>query len=307
MNSDEIFGLPNLGNTCFMNSSIQALLACTEVVNEIRSRDVRGDLNKRVFRVIFSKKGLGSQARNVCELLMHMYAKYNIDYEIGRQEDCTEYLMYLLDNIETTKHELMVSETSVWHRQNDRDEVRLLPTNSLSLPIVSVDGKVLKTFKECIKECFSSYDVDEDISHSKKIISTGKHLFVDLKRFAVKMVRGRGVQYKLKHEVEMTETIILTVGGNKINYNLVAMILHEGECGGGHYTCFRKINDTWYYFNDESVTELDSPYYNVGEDENGDAILESIFLSGYFYVYEKGLPCTQAEIDQYEIEDELGL
>ncbi|CAL1540457.1 unnamed protein product, partial [Lymnaea stagnalis] len=42
-------------------------------------------------------------------------------------------------------------------------------------------------------------------------------------------------------------------------YDLVAIICHHGTAGGGHYTayCLNHLNDQWYEFDDQYVTEVD--------------------------------------------------
>ncbi|XP_046362270.1 ubiquitin carboxyl-terminal hydrolase 20-like isoform X2 [Haliotis rufescens] len=43
------------------------------------------------------------------------------------------------------------------------------------------------------------------------------------------------------------------------SYNLVAVICHHGTAGGGHYTayCLNYVNEQWYEFDDQYVTEVD--------------------------------------------------
>jgi len=39
-------------------------------------------------------------------------------------------------------------------------------------------------------------------------------------------------------------------------YDLYAVSNHSGSLGGGHYTAYTKVNDSWFCFNDESVTPV---------------------------------------------------
>ncbi|KAI0076195.1 cysteine proteinase [Panus rudis PR-1116 ss-1] len=37
-------------------------------------------------------------------------------------------------------------------------------------------------------------------------------------------------------------------------YDLFAVVCHEGQIDNGHYTCFARYQDEWYYFDDDKVT-----------------------------------------------------
>ena len=45
-------------------------------------------------------------------------------------------------------------------------------------------------------------------------------------------------------------------GGPPLIYRLVAVIHHLGSGMGGHYMCFRRIEDKWYLMNDQIVKEV---------------------------------------------------
>lgn len=48
---------------------------------------------------------------------------------------------------------------------------------------------------------------------------------------------------------------ILDISGVSLNkgkweYEIYGVVVHQGGVGGGHYICYTKRNDDWYYFSD---------------------------------------------------------
>lgn len=110
-------GLANLGNTCFMNSSLQLLLHIEPLVNYFRSGQHTADLNRKsptrgevansFFKLIqdieanSQQKSQGiSTASSVSPVELQKavgnFAPYLMDYS---QQDCQEFLRFLLDGL----------------------------------------------------------------------------------------------------------------------------------------------------------------------------------------------------------------
>ncbi|CAI2373272.1 unnamed protein product [Moneuplotes crassus] len=102
-------------------------------------------------------------------------------------------------------------------------------------------------------------------------------LFVSLKRFK----SGRGSYFKDKledkvlfpiEELDISDIILSNknADGTKkqdIKYELYAVSNHYGNMGFGHYTAYAKnpLDNTWYDFDDSSVTEMNNPSQIVSE------------------------------------------
>lgn len=284
MDRQLIFGLQNLRNTCFMNASIQSLLAFHDLIDEINTRDTRGDINLRVMRVIFSERGLPKQSQEVCELLMHMFARDSFSYVVGQQADASEFIVFLLDKINATRQKIRIEITRKFLYEGE-DIVSYENEDMLIVNIVDDNGNKLSTFDECFRNYSTDFIRDEPEekeedkegyirrTHSDreyKIEKTGKHFYIQLKRF---MRTARGTNRKLKHEVEMPQTIMLPIGDEIVECNMVSMIQHDGDVGRGHYYTFRKIDDSWFLFNDEHVRKVE--------------MTDDDFNSGFMYVYER--------------------
>lgn len=263
-----LIGLNNLGNTCFINSCIQIILSSKGILNEIRTRNVAGDIDKRVQRITFSESGLPIQKDEVCALLMNIYERDNSEYEIGQSQDCSEFLTYYFEYLKTTNQKITI-ET----KTSDNDgtvSVTECMEDILFLPIPQKNGIV--DFYDCFDEYrHTEFENKNGIGTVEyKIKSTGKQIFVGLKRFSGTLFMGNYVSYKINRSVEMYDEITIPVNDIPTKYTLVAVILHFGELNGGHYIAYRKIHGQWTFADDSTVGLLDDGQFN----------------RGYIYVYE---------------------
>ena len=106
-----VVGLENLGNTCFMNSSLQQLLHVQPLVEYFMRDDVLSKINKRSCRngvlcASFSQlckdviKAGSTSTKSIAPVkfkkAVAQYAPYLLDFQ---QQDCHEFLRFLLDGL----------------------------------------------------------------------------------------------------------------------------------------------------------------------------------------------------------------
>lgn len=111
-----LVGLMNLGNTCFLNSSIQCLAACTELTQYFVNRSHLSDLNEK------NPLGTAGQlAKHYATLIHQMHSgvlgpigPYELKYAIStfakqfsgyRQHDSHELLSFLLDGLHEVRRQ----------------------------------------------------------------------------------------------------------------------------------------------------------------------------------------------------------
>lgn len=89
------------------------------------------------------------------------------------------------------------------------------------------------------------------------MVSAPRVLVVQLKRFMVEGMdskSGRPIKRKIHEMVEYSEQWTLL----EHNYQLVNVVVHEGELDKGHYYSYGRGREQWRCFNDASVGQLES-------------------------------------------------
>uniref|UniRef100_A0AC35GC94 USP domain-containing protein n=1 Tax=Panagrolaimus sp. PS1159 TaxID=55785 RepID=A0AC35GC94_9BILA len=86
-------------------------------------------------------------------------------------------------------------------------------------------------------------------------------LIINLKRFmcinGVFVKNKSSVKFPLK---DFNMSPYMVDGSFDEIYECIGYVIHRGEIHGGHYVCYTKRNNDWYFLNDEDVTKVDEKY-----------------------------------------------
>ncbi|KAL7720734.1 Ubiquitin carboxyl-terminal hydrolase [Entamoeba marina] len=134
-----------------------------------------------------------------------------------------------------------------------------LPQTPLLNPnSVSLDWCMKDFFKESVLEKGNEWKCDgcgkKVNAYQKCIIEFSPNvLIVHLKRF--RYVENWRI-VKDNQLVTFPFELDLSQYSSEGLYNLVSVVNHRGTMSGGHYYSYCKLNNEWYIFNDDSVTEI---------------------------------------------------
>jgi ubiquitin C-terminal hydrolase len=339
-----IIGLKNIGNTCYLNTSVQCLSHLKKLKEYFISNLYITDLNNR-FNQLKGKNLLSIKiTREFAKLITALWTNtisiipksfheiiqsHNDQFSGYDQQDSHEILSFILDNlheglkydvdikfsgiIENNVDELVVESIKNWkinleneysiiadlffgqfinkvmsYESNSSKEylsINFEMFNMLNIPICgnNIYDSLSKYFE---KEKLESKYLNEktgkyiDAYRQIKIVKVPKYLIIVLKRFKThhngSLVKTNSY---LEFPIDNLDLSIYCEGYNSFycNLKLISIGCHNGNLDGGHYFCIsRHINEKWYQYNDEHVSEININSYK-----------EIIFNYGYILIYEK--------------------
>ncbi|XP_061232900.1 ubiquitin carboxyl-terminal hydrolase 36 [Neopsephotus bourkii] len=279
-------GLRNLGNTCFLNSTVQCLTYTPPLANYLLSREHRCTRDQGTFCMICIMQNHVAQAfansgnaikpvafvRDLKKIAGHM--------RFGQQEDAHEFLRYTIDAMQQsclsgcTRLDCESQATTLVHQIFGgylRSRVKCLACKSISdtydpfLDLAleiwqarDVRGALELFVKPDLLGGENSYlcaGCNSRVSATKRfsIHRASNVLTLSLKRFfcgGQKITKVVTYPEFLNLRPYMSES-----EGDPVMYGLYAVLVHSGySCHAGHYYCYVKAsNGQWYQMNDSMV------------------------------------------------------
>ena len=288
---EKIFGLKNIGLTCYMNSFLQILFHCPQFMEEIEKYSVNSFKNSILYNF---KRIIKNPERLNLEKFKSSLNKIEKDYSEFIQNDSQKFGIDLIDAIiSEIKNEKYLTTES----QTDSDNSNIIdPKKMYQIYIKQYQYDFIPLEKMLT---MNQYYIQEK-NNKKKIIFENsisvdllfpekKHYFHSIPKYNLKQLLD--LKYKIKktikickcpdiliitidravlekkntyhpEELEYTEILELKeytdkdiIKYDKCQYRLFGVNKKEGYyMNSGHYYCEIKINNIWYRFNDLNVT-----------------------------------------------------
>ncbi|XP_029169097.1 ubiquitin carboxyl-terminal hydrolase 36 [Nylanderia fulva] len=288
-------GMFNIGNTCYLNSTLQALFHVPALVNWLlsdphhNSKMEQNDGECLTCAVAKTLQFTHQKSGNAIKPY-YIYSKLKLICRTmvpGQQEDAHEFLRYLLEGMErtylirhkATKLDSYSKETTPINQIFGgyiRTEVKCLQCQHVSTTFqhfqdLLVDIRKANTLDEALNSYFSREQLDNNdykCEACKRRVPATKQftlerppkvLCVQLKRFSVlggKISRHIG----FKQTIDMGPYLWREPGESprQLTYKLMSMVTHMGpSVNCGHYTAIAQVSSGQYYsFDDCSVRPL---------------------------------------------------
>jgi len=274
-------GFQNLGNTCYMNSVLQALLSIDIINYDTINNDSNDLLTEFVKMIDELKKNTSNKPYTPSKFKQELDKKKSI-FRGFSQHDAHEFMEYIINefmecknesksesksNLPQTIKKMFTGTTNSYLYCSNcpnilkKEEEYITITLELygiskntDLSGISKNTDLLNCFDE-----FSKYErLDENnmwkcskcetVNKAKKKLELNtvpNIVVITLKRFMNNQ--------KINTPVEIYEYIIL----EDIKMKLVGTVNHYGGLGGGHYVSHGLRNGTWYLFNDSQYKEVE--------------------------------------------------
>ncbi|TFK05840.1 multimerin-1 [Platysternon megacephalum] len=280
-------GLHNLGNTCFLNSTVQCLTYTPPLANYLLSKEHSRSCHQGGFCMMcimqnhmiqaFANSGNAikpvSFIRDLKKIARH--------FRFGSQEDAHEFLRYTIDAMQKaclngyTKLDRQTQATTLVHQIFGgylRSRVKCSVCKSVSDtydPFLDVAleirqaANIVRALELFVRpDVLSGENAYMCAKCKRKVPATKRFtihrasnvLTLSLKRFANfsggKITKDVGYPEFLNMRPYMSQS-----NGDPVMYGLYAVLVHSGySCHAGHYYCYVKAsNGQWYQMNDSLV------------------------------------------------------
>ncbi|KAM6164705.1 ubiquitin carboxyl-terminal hydrolase 36 [Rhynchocyon petersi] len=280
-------GLHNLGNTCFLNSTIQCLTYTPPLANYLLSKEHSRNCHQGSFcmlcvmqnHIIQAFANSGNAIKPVS--FIRDLKKIARHFRFGNQEDAHEFLRYTIDAMQKAclsgcaKLDRQTQATTLVHQIFGgylRSRVKCSVCKSVSdtydpyLDIaleIRQAANIVRALELFVKPDVLSGENAYMCARCKKKVPASKRfsihrassvLTLSLKRFANfsggKITKDVGYPEFLNIRPYMSQS-----DGEPVMYGLYAVLVHSGySCHAGHYYCYVKASTgQWYQMNDSLV------------------------------------------------------
>ncbi|KAK2532138.1 hypothetical protein Q9966_008402 [Columba livia] len=328
-------GLLNLGNTCFLNATLQCLSYTPPLANYLLSREHSRTCHQSGFcmtcvmqnHVTQAFANSGSMIKPVS--LVRDLKKIAPHIRLGRQEDAHEFLRFTIDAMQKaclpdcTELDRQTQATTLIHQifgGSLRSRVKCSMCKAVSdtfdpcldLPVeITVPGQGQQAANvEQALELFVKPDLlggenaylcdkcKKKVSATKRftIHRAPRVLTLALKRFA-DFTGGKITKDVGYPELLNIRPYMSQTSGDPVTYGLYAVLVHSGYSShAGHYYCYVKASDgQWYQMND-----------NVVRPSNIKVVLnQQAYVLFYLRPLNSGTDCDRESSDRGELEGAL--
>ena len=239
----KLYSFPNLGNTCYLNSVLQCFVNDPDFKNSLESC-------QEELKVLLDKIDVDFTANE--EYINHKFNLINVvnhfsnKFKRFQQHDAHEFLLEFLEQ----------TGINVYGQTKTNLICRTCRTVSSTLEKFSTID--LNCEKTNLVETFMDYLNPETIhdyhcEKCKKVTVADKKCYLwQLNKILIIVLKKYHSKQRLVYPFNDLK-IRETCSGKVVNYSLYAILNHHGTSQMGHYNCNVKVNNNWYFIDDQNI------------------------------------------------------
>ena len=247
-------GLQNLGNTCYLNASLQCLAA-------IDNYDPgKGKIGGRLQSIF---KGLRDPNPATVVVPSKLIPVLPDKFKHGMQHDAHELIVLLLEMLEKENgdkpHPLFDGKynTEVKCKECKKKSITKTTFNVLTVDVYPKFAKSLEMFQSSEQIEPGAYECE---FCKKKVDASKRFILKKWPEVGIFHLSRFSAHSRFAKRNDLVQFPYLFKLSNSIKYELIGVVNHMGVLGGGHYNAYVKRDNEWYLADD-------SRYMKVSKDK----------------------------------------
>ena len=260
-----VCGIINEGDTCYVNSTLQAMYACTE----FRTQAIQAAVD-----MVRKGKEPFTLTEHVNNLFLHMFLTPKTDvsassmvaqFDLHGQQDAQEFLNTVLNRLDP----VVVGSIFRFKMQSSVRCFGCDDRTSCEEPFMMLDVPFrdgITSLQELVElslrperlcgdnrfQCTTCKNLTDARRHMSMVCATN-NLFIALKRFHYDELTKR----RTKIMTSLNAPNLLAIPGVTATYHLRAFVAHWGEDPmSGHYVACHEVAGSWMVFNDDRYDDM---------------------------------------------------
>lgn len=277
---NQLAGLQNIGNTCFMNSSLQLILRSDDLINFFTSNNFKSDVLNTFKKFIEEYKSSKLLKGNSIHPIKKLIEKKSKEFCGYNQEDSHEFYIHFLDLLDeeikkefATKNKDSDNENLIekiydtklkttFLSEETKDKSEIISNNRL----ININFKPSEAYIE-LSECLRRVVLIEKLDGDCKWKPEGKkkgqkankitHPINFPKYLTVLLIRYQhvnGYAKKLNININTKQYWKSNVFPANKYYKFCGFVLQSGSMRGGHYVSYIEKNGKWWLCDDGRIS-----------------------------------------------------
>ena len=243
----KLYSFPNLGNTCYLNSVLQCFINDPSFKKKLINCETSLKLLLDEIDIDFTQNDENINHRHG---LIKIVDYFNKKFSRFQQHDAHEFLLEFLEQTKLNIYGQM--KTNVVCRTCRTVSSTLEDFSTIDLQVGGKD--LITTFMDYLKsEEIHGYHCEKC---NCKTIADKKTYLWRLNTTLIIVLKKYNLKQKLIYPFDNLK-IRESVSGKVFDYQLYGILNHYGNSQTGHYNCNIKVNNDWYFIDDETINRID--------------------------------------------------